>query len=103
MTDALQIIIAFIFLGIAFLLCLAGRMWLTRKAVKQIIRYLKEHEATSLNSAIELPFTKKGFFSRMGVRDYRPQALNYLVQQDIVRQTENQTYFLAKDPSFFTV
>ncbi|MFH1081507.1 MAG: hypothetical protein V1766_14830 [Pseudomonadota bacterium] len=74
-------------------LCIAG--WKMKKACDFIIRDLKEKKALDPASAVELPYAKSPLIN-IGLRDYRPRALEELVKQDIVRLLEGRRYYLRE-------
>lgn len=81
------ITIAALFLAMLF----AG--WRLKKACDFIIRDLKEKKAFDPSSAVALPYSKGTVF-RIGLKDYRPGALQQLVKRDMVRSLEGGRYYL---------
>ena len=77
----------------AFILAniLAGKRM--KKAADFIIRDLKEKQAFDPASAVVLPYSKGTMF-RIGLKDYRPGALQQLVKYDVVRSLEGGRYYL---------
>jgi hypothetical protein len=67
--------------------------WKMKKACNLIIRDLKEKKAFDPASAVELPYSKAAVFN-LGMRDYRPRALEQLVKLDMVRLLEGGRYYL---------
>ena len=67
-------------------------------AFRIIINDLKQQGALDPSTAVTLPYATKVFF-RIGLRDYRPKAVFYLVQSGIVGMTENKQFYLKKDVS----
>jgi hypothetical protein len=76
-----------------FALRLAG--WRMKKACDFIIRDLKEKKAFDPASAVELPYCKDSLF-HVGLRNYRPRALNTLVKHDVIREVADGRYFLRE-------
>ena len=72
---------------------LAG--WKMNKAGEFIIRDLKKKKAFDQESAVELPYCKNRMF-RLGLRDYRPRAMEQLVKHDVVRMLEGKKYYLCE-------
>ena len=64
-----------------------------KKAADFIIRDLKEKKAFDPASAVMLPYGKSTMF-RIGLKDYRPGALQQLVKKDVVRLLEGDRYYL---------
>ena len=69
--------------------------WKMKKAGDFIIRDLKEKKAFDPASAVELPYAKSSIF-HIGLRNYRPQALQDLIKQDVVRVLEEGRYYLRE-------
>ena len=79
----------------AFLLTLRVAGWKMERACDFILRDLKERKAFDPASAVELPYSKTSMF-RIGMRDYRPRALNALVKHDDIRVVEGGRYYLRE-------
>ncbi|KAF0158077.1 MAG: hypothetical protein FD159_1224 [Syntrophaceae bacterium] len=96
MSETLKIILMiFIVIGaLFFALRITG--WKMKKAADFIIRDLKLKKAFDPASAIELPYTK-GRLLHIGLRDYRPRAIEELLKQDIVRMVEGGQYYLCDE------
>jgi len=77
----------------AFILAniIAGRRM--KKAADFIIRDLKEQRAFDPVSAVVLPYSKGSAF-RIGLKDYRPGALQQLIKYDVIRLQEGGRYYL---------
>jgi hypothetical protein len=69
--------------------------WKMNKAAEFIISDLKERNALNAASAVELPYCQRRIL-RIGLRDYRPTAMEQLVKFDIVRKLEGDRYFLLR-------
>jgi hypothetical protein len=69
--------------------------WKMKKASDFILRDLKEKKAFDPASAVELPYCKTSMF-HIGMRDYRPKALNALVKYDCIRVLEGGRYYLRE-------
>ncbi|HSV57042.1 MAG TPA: hypothetical protein VLH39_08065 [Magnetospirillaceae bacterium] len=66
-----------------------------RKACMHILEDLKRRKATESASAVELPYCKRQLL-QFGLRDYRPDALNFLLRSDFVRMSEEGKFYLGK-------
>jgi hypothetical protein len=99
MTEVIQIIIGIIFLIVVFLITRIGIAHRIRRTATLIIKDLKMQGAFDPGSAAELPYAKAHYF-RIGLRDYRPKALESLVQAGIVARTENGKFFLTDRSRF---
>jgi hypothetical protein len=99
MPEFVQIIIGIIFLIIVFVLTRIGIAHRIRRTATLIIQDLERREAFDPGSATELPYARPQYF-RIGMRDYRPKALESLVQGGMVGRTENGKYYLIERPGF---
>jgi hypothetical protein len=79
----------------AFIFALRVAGWRMKKASDFILRDLKEKKAFDPASAVELPYCKTSMF-HIGMRDYRPRALNALVKHDYIRVLEGGRYYLRE-------
>lgn len=95
--------IAYLIGAILILLVLAGfgSTLLLKRAIKQVVNSFREHDATGIRSAktvAELELAPKSFFRRqMGLRDYKPHALQLLMSNDIIRATRDGKLYLSED------
>ena len=95
MSDTVKIVLM-IFLTVgAFILSLLIAGWKMKKACDFIIRDLREKKAFDPASAVMLPYSKSSLF-RLGLRDYRPKALEQLLKLDVVRFAEGERYYLRE-------
>ena len=95
MPEFVQIIFGIIFLVVVFALTRIGIARRIRRTATFIIKDLERREAFDPDSAAELPYAKQQYF-RIGMRDYRPKALESLMQGGIVGRTENGKYYLKE-------
>lgn len=95
MSESGQIIIAICLLIAVYMLTRKVSAWRIKRAYMGIIKDLEEREAFDEESAIALPYVNHSIF-RVGVRDFRPKALQFLVASDIVGVTEAGKYYLKK-------
>ena len=98
MTEAAQIILAFIVLVIGFILAKKYQAMKINRAFIKVMNDLKQQGALSPSRAVTLPYATRSFF-RIGLRDYHPKAVSYLVQSGIIGMTENKQFYLKKDVS----
>ena len=91
----MQIIIGVLLLVGVFILTRFGIIWKIKRASRTIMHDLQRLGAFHPDSAAELPYAKSSFF-RIGMRDYRPKALESLIQSSIVSRTESGKYYLTK-------
>jgi hypothetical protein len=95
MSETMKIILMVLLTIGAFILTLRVAGWKMNRACDFILRDLKERKAFDPASAVELPYCKSSMF-RIGMRDYRPKALNALVKHDIIRVQEGGRYYLRE-------
>ena len=67
--------------------------WRMRQTYQSIVKDLEKNEAIAPSSAIELPYGKKGMF-RIGMRDYRPKAIQFMNANNIIGMTDSGKYYL---------
>ncbi|PKN68693.1 MAG: hypothetical protein CVU54_13755 [Deltaproteobacteria bacterium HGW-Deltaproteobacteria-12] len=72
--------------------------WKMKKASDFIIRDLREKKALDPASAVALPYTKSQLL-HIGLKDYRPQALQELIKHDVVGTIEGERYYLNETAS----
>jgi len=99
MPEFAQIILGIVFLIMVFIVTRIGIAHRIRSSARLIIQDLERREALDSASAVELPYAKTHYF-RIGLRDYRPKALESLVQGGIVGRTENGKYYLIEGSRF---
>jgi hypothetical protein len=95
MSETMKIILMVLITIGAFILTLRVAGWKMKRACDFIVRDLKERKAFDPASAVELPYCKTSML-RIGMRDYRPKALNALIKYDIIRVQEEGRYFLRE-------
>ena len=75
--------------------------WLTSRAARQVIRVFRRHNATDSKNARtidELGLRPPGVMERMmRRRDYKPHALNALMQAEIIKATEDGRLYLSEE------
>lgn len=90
----MTILMIFVFIGAVYLaMRISG--WKMKRACDAIILDLKYKKALDPASAVELPYAK-GQLVNIGLRDYRPKALEELLKQDVVRMLEGGRYYLRE-------
>jgi hypothetical protein len=96
MSEVIETLLMFVILIGALILSLQIAGWKIRKAADQIILDLKTQKALDPGSAVMISFKKRSPF-HVGMRDYRPKALELLVKQKIVRALADDKYYLLED------
>ena len=67
--------------------------WRVKRAYFFIVEDLKAREALDPQSSVELPYDRRPLL-RMGMRDFRPQALQDMIANNIVEVTDSGKYYL---------
>jgi hypothetical protein len=98
MIETVQIILAIIMVVIVFIVAKRIQGMKINRAFRIVINDLKKRRALDPSTAVTLPYAAPVLF-RIGLRDYRPRAINYLVQSGIIGITENRQFYLKKDVS----
>jgi hypothetical protein len=93
MSENLQIVFGIILLVGVFLFSRVVMGWRIRRACQLIIKDLRSKDAFDPISAVELPYAKVRYLN-IGLRDFRPKALQYMIQHDVVGLTESGRYYL---------
>ncbi len=100
MSDAIQITLGILFLILVFILTRYGITWRIKRAGMRIINDLERIGAQSAESAVELPYMKKQLL-RIGMRDFKPTAMQSLIEGGIVGMTASGKYYLKMKPINF--
>jgi len=100
MADAMQITVGILFLILVFILTRYGMTWRIKRAGRRIIDDLERLGALSLESAVELPYMKKQLI-KIGMRDFKPTAMQSLIEGGIVGMTGAGKYYLKMKPIDF--
>ncbi len=93
MSDTVQIIVGLIVLVGVYLLSRKVHVWRMQRAYKTVLSDLEQKKAFNPASAVHLPYAKTGLF-KIGTRDYRPKAIQYMTQTGIAAMTENGNFYL---------
>jgi len=95
MSENMQIIVGIILLIGVYMLTRRVHAWQMRRAYTNVLKDLEQKEAFDHSSAVELPYAKVGLF-RMGTRDYRPKAIQYMTQTGVVVMRADGRYYLRE-------
>ena len=95
MTETIKAILLILFVIAALFIVLRITAWKMKKARDFIISDLERKKAFDPASAVDLPYRKSPMMN-VGLRDYRPAALQELIKQDVVRMNEGERYFLRE-------
>ena len=100
MSDAIQITVGILFLILVFILTRYGITWRIKRAGRRIIEDLDRLGAQGTGSAVELPYMKKQLI-KIGMRDFKPTAMQSLLEGGIVGMTASGKYYLKMKPQNF--
>lgn len=95
MNDVIQIVTGILLLVLVFIATRYGMVWRIKRACVWVVKDLEQKSAFDPASAVQLPYAKVDHF-RMGLRDFRPKAVQGLVQGGVIGMTEEGKYFLRK-------
>ena len=93
--DAIQIVLGILILIAVYLLTQWGVAIRIKRACRWVVKDLETKQAFDVESAVVLPYAKKEFF-RMGLKDYRPKAVESLAAAGILAPTMDGKWFLLK-------
>ena len=93
MSETGRTIFAICILIVVYILTRKFHAWRMKQTYVLIIRDLEQKGAVDPSSAIELPYAKKGVF-RIGMRDYRPKAIQFMIANNIISMTDTGKYYL---------
>ncbi len=98
-TEAL-LLIALLMVVLLVAVTYASR-WLMRRAVRQVLTVLKDQQVTSPadgRSPEELGFAPQSILRiHVGLRDYRPYALQLLIRENVVKTTPDGRIYLSEE------
>jgi hypothetical protein len=95
MSETVQIIIGVALLIGVYLLTQVVVGWRIRRAARAVMRDLEHKKALGPDSAIELPYAKSNFF-KIGLKDFRPKAVEALRQGGMISQTAAGRFYVIK-------
>jgi hypothetical protein len=82
----------------SYLLAMIIGGWMFKLAVDQVVQIFRKHGALSRDSAKsagELKLEQKRFQVRIK-RDYKPQALGFLISRDVIMRTHDDRLYLSE-------
>jgi hypothetical protein len=97
MSEAVQIILGVLFLILVFIATRYGIFLRVKSACKFVVRDLERKNALDAASAVELPYAKTSYF-HIGLRDFRPKAVQSLLAGGVIGKTANEKYYLKVTP-----
>jgi len=96
----MQLTLGFLLLILVFVLTRYGITWRIKRAGRRIITDLERVGALSPESAVELPYMKQQLI-KIGMRDFKPTAMQSMVEAGIVGMTASGKYYLKMKPLNF--
>lgn len=100
MSETLQIVFGILLLIAVYVLSQFVVGYRIRRAASGVVKDLERLGALDPASAAELPYAKASLL-RIGLRDFRPKAVDALVRSDIVGRTAAGGFYLKKRPKAF--
>jgi hypothetical protein len=97
MPEFMQIIVGILFLILVFIATRYGIFLRIKSACKFVVKDLERQKAFDAASAVELPYAKHSYF-HIGLRDFRPKAVQSLLEGGVVGKTTNEKYYLKVRP-----
>jgi flagellar basal body-associated protein FliL len=101
MSTASSWIFVILLLVLFFVAIFAIPQWMLKRAMRQVIRILREHNATNTENAKtleELGFKPRGITQNMlRGRDYKPYAVDVMVKAQIIQVTEDARLYLSEE------
>ncbi|HDZ90813.1 MAG: hypothetical protein JRJ09_15155 [Deltaproteobacteria bacterium] len=94
MSETTQIVVGVIVLIVVYILTRQFHAWQMRRAYTTVLKDLRQKEAFDPSSAVELPYAKVRIF-RVGTRDYRPKAVQYMTETGVAAMTDDGRYYLT--------
>jgi len=95
MSETTQIIVGIVLLIGVYILTQMVAGWRIRRAARAVMQDLENKKALDPNSAVELPYAKSNFF-KIGLRDFRPKAVEALRQGGMIGQTVAGRFYVIK-------
>jgi len=95
MKTAIELVLALAILVGVYLLTQRIVIWRLQRTCNRVLRDLQAKGAFSPESAVPLPYAHKNPL-RIGVRDYRPKAVEILLIQGKVATNEDGAYYLNR-------
>lgn len=98
MPESMQIIVGILFLIVVFIATRYGIFLRIKGACNAVIKDLERKAAWDEASAVELPYAKRNYF-HIGLRDFRPKAIQSLIEGGVVGKTANERFYLKVKPA----
>ena len=93
MSEYTQMFIAICILFVVVMLTRKFHAWKIKRAYLNIVKDIKAKKAFDSQTAVDLSYARRPMF-RVGLRDFRPIALEHLVKDNIIGVTDAGKYYL---------
>ena len=97
MPEFIQIIVGVLFLILVFIATRYGIFLRIKSSCKFVIKDLERQKAFDAASAVALLYAKSRYF-HIGLRDFRPKAVQSLLEGGVIGKTANEKYYLKVKP-----
>lgn len=95
MNETAQMVFSILALMAVYLLTQLIIGYRVSRAARRIIRDLEQESAYDPISAVELPYARQKLL-RIGLRDFRPSAVDALLHIKVVSRTQSGKYYLKR-------
>ena len=95
MSENIRLILLILLLLGVFILSKKFQGWRVGRACSYVVNDLVQKGALDASSAVELSYAKVSLY-HVGLRDFRPKAVEYLVLGKIISITDDGRYYLKK-------
>ena len=99
--DVKSVIILVLMVVLFLVAIIAIPQWMVKRAMRQVIGLLREHNATSAENARaldELGFKPRGIMQNaLRGRDYKPYAVDIMVRAQVIQITEDGRLYLSEE------
>jgi hypothetical protein len=96
MSESIMPILLIALLIGVFILSKRYQAWRVGRACSYVVKDLASKGAQDTTSAVELPYAKISLY-HIGLRDFRPKAVEYLVLGKVIEITDEGKYYLKKN------
>lgn len=98
MPESMQIAVGIMFLILVFIATRYGIYLRIKGACSAVVKDLERRGAFDEASAVELPYAKRNYF-HIGLRDFRPKAVQSLLEGGVVGKTSSERFYLRVNPA----
>ncbi len=96
MSEGVELVLLIIVLVAVFILTRKFALWRAERSIEPILEDLKKQGARDESSAVNLPYAKRSMLWP-GTRDFRVEALKFLLARGLVEQTADGRFYLSKE------